>query len=160
MKLRRWTMALLLAGALAPVAYAQSGIIAPPDTQYVPRLGDIMAAIQTRHIKLWFAGKSLNWPLAAYQLDQLKAGLVEAASMYTGIPASNVNTMGDPVQSIADAIAAKDSRRFSRAVGELTAGCNACHQSMGHGYIVMRMPDASPFSDQVFAPQDKLQDKH
>jgi hypothetical protein len=155
MRSHRWRMALLLACALTPVAYAQSGTNAAADTEYVPRLGDIMTAIQTRHMKLWFAGKSLNWGLAAYELGQIKAGLVEAASMYTGIPAANVNTMGDPVQSISDAIEARDSRRFSRAVGELTAGCNACHQSMGHGYIVMRVPDASPFSDQVFAPQDK-----
>ena len=33
---------------------------------YKPGLGDIMGAIQMRHAKLWFAGKSLNWQLAAY----------------------------------------------------------------------------------------------
>jgi hypothetical protein len=26
--------------------------------QYQPRLGDIMSAVQLRHMKLWFAGKA------------------------------------------------------------------------------------------------------
>jgi hypothetical protein len=32
---------------------------------------------------------------------------------------------------------------------------NACHQSIGRSFIVMRMPTASPFSDQVFPAQGK-----
>src|SRR5207237_9639002 len=34
----------------------------------VPLLGDIMNAVQTRHMKLWFAGKAFNWELATYEL--------------------------------------------------------------------------------------------
>jgi hypothetical protein len=50
---------------------------------------------------------------------------------------------------------AKDSGKFAKAFGELTAGCNACHQSMERGFIVMRVPTEDPFSDQRFAPPDK-----
>jgi hypothetical protein len=49
------------------------------------RLGDIMGAAQWRHIKLWFAGKLLNWDLAAYELSQMKGSLVDAATLYPGI---------------------------------------------------------------------------
>jgi hypothetical protein len=112
-----------------------------------------MNAVQSRHLKLWFAGKSLNWQLATYELEQLEAGLAEAALMYSGIPVTNVNTLAEPIQSISDAIAARNGKRFLKAVGALTDGCNACHQSMGRGYIVMRVPEVPPFSDQVFAPQ-------
>jgi hypothetical protein len=49
------------------------------------RLGDIMGAAQWRHIKLWFAGKLLNWDLAAYELSQIKGSLVDAATLYPGI---------------------------------------------------------------------------
>jgi hypothetical protein len=143
--------ALLLSGALVPYAVAQSGLNEP----YVPRLGDIMDAVQSRHIKLWFAGKSLNWELASYELRQLKVGLVEAASLYSDIPVSNVTTMTTPVESLAASIGARDSRRFAKAFGELTDGCNACHQSMGRGFIVMRMPTVSPFGNQVFPPPSK-----
>jgi hypothetical protein len=155
MKLRGWIMALPIVCSLMPLAIAQAGMNASTTEQYVPRLGDLMSAIQLRHMKLWFAGKALNWELAAYELRQLDAGLMEAATLYPGIPVSNVTTMAKPAQSISDAIEARDGRRFAKAVGELTAGCNACHQSMGRGFMVMRVPTEQPFSNQVFPPQAK-----
>jgi hypothetical protein len=75
---------------LAPLAVAQQ------DT-YKPPLGDIMGAIQLRHIKLWFAGKLGNWELATYEVGEIKASLENAAYLYRGIPADLVtNTAGDP----------------------------------------------------------------
>jgi hypothetical protein len=155
MKPFRFLAALLMACCLAPVAFAQPKLDVSPGEQYLPRLGDIMNAMQTRHIKLSLAGKARNWELAAYELRQLKAGLLEAAVMYQGIPVSNVTTMTAPVQAIADAIAARDSERFAKASGELRAGCNACHQSMERGFIVIQTPTAAPFGDQSFAPRGK-----
>ncbi len=152
----KWRGLLVLLVCASPlVAAAQSGVNLPPSEPYVPRLGDIMNAAQLRHMKLWFAGKSQNWELAAYELRQLKASLVEAASLYQGIPVTNVTTMVQPVQAVADAVEARNGQKFSKAYGELTAGFNACHQSIGRGFIFMRMPDTSPFSDQQFAPQGK-----
>ena len=155
MKLKRYMVVLLMAFWLTPLAMAQSGMNLPSTEQYVPRLGDIMNTIQQRHMKLWFAGKARNWELAAYELRQLKVGLMEAASLYSGIPVTNVTRMGEPAQSVANAIEAKDSRRFAKAFSEFTDGCNACHQSIGRGFIIIRMPTVSPFSDQVFPPQAK-----
>jgi hypothetical protein len=159
MKLRGYIVALLMACASALPAIAQPGQstlnASPTNEQYVPRLGDIMNAVQTRHIKLWLAGKAQNWELAAYELRQLKAGLLEAAVLYEGIPVSNVTTVTKPVQSISDAIDAKDSKRFTKAVGELTDSCNSCHQTMQRGFVVIQMPTTSPFSDQSFAPPQK-----
>jgi len=134
---------------LSSFAIAQSEKAGEPNVQ---RLADIMTATQLRHIKLWFAGKASNWKLADYELRQFKASLVEAALLYPGIPVTNVTTMADPVQAVADAIKAKDSRAFESTFSSLTNGCNACHQSMGYGYIVMRVPTSSPFSDQVMPP--------
>jgi hypothetical protein len=159
MKLRGYIVALLMACASAPLAIAQPGQstlnASPTNEQYVPRLGDIMNAVQTRHIKLWLAGKAQNWELAAYELRQLKAGLLEAAVLYEGIPVSNVTTMTKPVQSISDAIDAKDFKRFTKAVGELTDSCNSCHQTMQRGFVAIQMPTTSPFGDQSFAPPQK-----
>ena len=155
MKLSRSTAALLMACCIAPVAFAQPKLDVSPGEQYLPRLGDIMNAVQTRHIKLSLAGKAQNWELVAYELRQLKAGLLEAAVMYPGIPVTNVTTMTAPVEATADAIAARDSRRFVKASGELRAGCNACHQSMERGFITIQAPTAAPFGDQSFAPRGK-----
>src|ERR1700688_2596077 len=155
MKFREYVAALLTVGCLAPSAIAQSKLDPTISEQYVPRLGDIMNSVQTRHIKLWLAGKALNWDLAAYELRQIKGGVVEAAVLYEGIPVTNVTTMTKPVESVADAIAAKDSRRFAKAFGELTDRCNSCHSSMQRGFIAIQPPTASPFSNQSFAPPAK-----
>lgn len=155
MKLRGYIIALLTACSMTSLAIAQSTLEPTTGEHYVPRLGDIMNAVQSRHMKLWFAGKALNWELAAYELRQLKAGLLEAALLYEGIPVTNVTTMTKPLQSVADAIEAKDSRRFATTAGELTDGCNGCHQSMQRGFIVIQTPTASPFGNQVFPPQKK-----
>jgi len=152
MKLRGWMVTLSMMCLSIPVAVAQSGM--PALTNDV-RLGNIMNSVQLWHLKLWAAVKALNWELAAYELRQLTAGVVEAAVLYPGIPVTNVTTMAHPLQAIADAIEAKDSRRFAKSFGELTDGCNACHQSMGRGYIVMRVPTEQPFSNQRFSPQAK-----
>ena len=155
MKLRRYMATLLTFCLLTSLAVARGGMNASITEQYVPRLGDIMNAVQSRHMKLWFAGKALNWELAAYELREIESGLMEAATLYAGIPAANVTRMTGPVQSVADAIEAKDSRRFAKAFAEFTNGCNACHQSIGRGFIVMRVPTESPLNNQMFPPQGK-----
>jgi hypothetical protein len=151
MRVRGWMLA--LAGLGAASAVAAQDLKSPSADQYVPRLGDIMSAAQTRHQKLWLAGKAQNWELAAYELRQLKAGLVEAALLYSGIPVSNVTTLNPSLQSVSDAIDAKDGRKFTKALGGLTEGCNACHQSMERNFVVIKVPpDQKPFANQQFAP--------
>lgn len=155
MRFRLYVVVLPMLLILTSIAVVRSGVAENGNEQRVPRLADIMSTTQLRHMKLWFAGVSSNWKLAAYELRQFKASLSEAASLYPGIPVTNVTTMAGPVQAVADAIEAKDNRAFTKTFGQLTDGCNACHQSMGRRYIVMRVPTASPFSNQVFPVQDK-----
>ncbi|CCD98653.1 hypothetical protein [Bradyrhizobium sp. STM 3809] len=134
---------------------ALSLVVAPVPSnadQYLPRLGDIMNLVQVRHAKLWFAGQAKNWDLAAYELAQLKQSLADAASFYSGLPVDNVTTLSQPIQSISDAIAAKDNKRFASAVTELTSGCNACHATMERGYVAIRIPTDRPFGNQDFRP--------
>ncbi len=150
---RKTMLAVLLASLSMPLLGA-FGLAQGED--YFPRLGDIMNSIQSRHVKLWYAGKAANWDLAAYELQQLKGGLVEAARFYAGIPVSNVTTMAAPVQSVEDAIAARDIARFSKAFAGLTEGCNGCHGSMARSFIVIRVPtEPQPLGDQQFLPQRK-----
>jgi hypothetical protein len=155
MKPRKTLVAATLTCLVAPLAIAQSG---PPDVSvehYVPRLADIMAALQVRHLKLYFAGRAHNWELADFELRQLSAGLAEAAVLYSGIPVTNVTTLAAPVQSLSDAVKAKDEHELLGAIGKLTNGCNACHQSMDRKFIVIGLPTGQPFTNQVFAPQGK-----
>ena len=156
MRSRGWVAAVALASASVSWAMAQSPMNAPSnEQQYVPQLGDIMNAAQSRHIKLWLAGKAANWELAAFEIDRLKASLVEAAVLYSGIPVSNVTTLANPLGDVAGAIEAKDGRGFAKAYNELTAACNGCHQSMGRSFLVIRQPTEQPFGDQVFSSSGK-----
>src|SRR5437868_13422280 len=71
MKLRASVVVLLIVFSSAPALAQseQSNIKATPtNDSSVPLLGDIMNAVQTRHMKLWFAGKAFNWELATYEL--------------------------------------------------------------------------------------------
>ncbi|WP_291850022.1 hypothetical protein [Bradyrhizobium sp.] len=112
-----------------------------------------MSAVQFRPMKLWTAGAQKNWQLAGYQLELVRDSLTEAVALYTDIPVENITMVDPPIRSIERAIAARNSAAFSRAFAELTTGCNACHQSIGRGFIVMKVPAASPFSNQSFSPQ-------
>ena len=39
------------------------------------------------------------------------------------------------------------------AYGRLTQGCNACHATTDHSFVVIKAPDASPFPNQDFQPK-------
>ncbi|MCG6205461.1 hypothetical protein LPW26_12490 [Rhodopseudomonas sp. HC1] len=157
---------LICASALAAIlpTSAQQSPPQQPQAQQIPadatrpgnpRLADLMEATQARHIKLWFAGVTANWKLAAYQTRQIKARLQEAASLYDSLPVSDVTTMAKPIDAVTAAIAAQDSKAFVKAYGELTAGCNSCHRELKLGFIELKTPEMNPFADQVFGVRKK-----
>lgn len=161
MNVRNWCMSLAILACACTTAIAQSEFKPSPNIeQYTPRLVTIMSAAQNQHLKLWFAGKTKNWELAAHELRQLTDSLAEAAMLYPGIPVSNVTTLQNPLLSIADAVMAGDSRKFAASMRKLTDGCNACHSSMDRSYIVMTLPTELPSpGNQVFVPPGTGQKK-
>jgi hypothetical protein len=154
MKVRPFVAAMLAAVASLSVAAAQQpDRAASTDTN--PRLADIMDAVQSRHIRLWFAGKARNWDLAAYEAAQIKTRLEDAAALYQSLPVTNVTTMATPLNEVSEAVRARDSVKFVQAFDLLTAGCNSCHQAIGRGFIAMQTPTSHPFNNQSFAPMKK-----
>lgn len=142
---------LLVAGSVSAVT---AGAGSAANTDYVPQLGDLMNAAQTRHIKLVAAGRAQNWELAAYELEHLSQSLGDAAVLYSGIPVDDITTMTKPLGAVNDAIGAKDGKRFIAAAGELTEKCNSCHQTMNRAFIRIRLPADQPFGDQIFQVQN------
>ena len=141
--------------ALAANAQQKSVPQQPPaasaDEPYQPSLGEFMALQQMRHIKLWFAGHAGNWPLADYEIGELQGGFDEVSQLLGGdIVEQHV---GAPLAALQKAVDGKDSAAFAGAFDSLSAGCNACHQTLDHGFIVIQRPVSLPYSDQVFAPQ-------
>jgi len=160
--LRNAVLLALFAGAItfATLDLGRAQSSAPPQAAqpYRPSLADLMtAAIQPRHIKLGLAGQEKNWPLAAYQLGNLKgafARTAQASPTYrtTDMAGLIEATIKGPMDAVAAAIKAGDPGRFNEAYGQLTETCNACHQSTDHALVVIRAPKESPFPDQDFRP--------
>ncbi|WP_439399263.1 hypothetical protein ACRQ5Q_17865 [Bradyrhizobium sp. PMVTL-01] len=130
----------------------------PAKEPYQPGLGEFMTATQLRHAKLWFAGEQNNWDLAAYEIDEIKEGLEDAARLFPthdGIPvAEMIKTIIDPrIEELEKAVTAQSSTKFTAAFDELTSGCNSCHAGASKPFIRIQRPIASPLTNQNFAPE-------
>jgi hypothetical protein len=139
-------------GALLALA---GGCTAPSQDRYRPGLGEIMSLQQMRHTKLWFAGEVENWPLATYELDELKEGFDDAARLYPtrdDVPVAVLvrDLTAGPLQQLTDAIGDQDRLEFDAAFDSLTGACNACHEAAHFGFNVIRRPTSNPYSDQNF----------
>ena len=143
---------LLILTILAAVAACSHG--------YTPGLGELMSLQQMRHDKLWRAGQEQNWPLAAYELDELGEGFDDVVRFHpthkdSPLALSEIvpKIMGEPLRTAHDAIDAKDPRAFAEAYDRLTEACNSCHQATNFGINVVRRPaDAGWYANQDFAP--------
>ena len=144
---------LLCCGLIVPL-YGAGAEDTKPET-FVPGLGEFMTGIQLRHAKLWFAGKTGNWALAAYELDEIKEGFGDAAQFqpdFKGIAVAKMiqEKTASPIESLEKVIDGKDKKQFATAFDNLTAACNACHQSVGFGFISIQRPTVAPVSNQKF----------
>jgi hypothetical protein len=117
----------------------------------VPGLGEIMTLQQLRHIKLWFAGRAGNWPLADYEIGELNEGFEDVNKLLGGDTVDKA--VGAPMQALQKIIDNKNSAAFPAAFDQLTAGCNSCHHTLDHGFIAIQRPTSLPYSNQNFAPQ-------
>ena len=124
-----------------------------------PQMSALMSMlIQPRHAKLGLAGKAENWPLAAYALKELRQGFAvvsRAVPRWKGLPVPDLAdaAMTQPLTLLDFAIKLRVARQFDEAYGQLTQGCNACHATTDHAFIVIKAPDASPFPNQDFQPK-------
>jgi hypothetical protein len=132
--------------AAASVAEAQDAV-----ETTAPKIGEIMVMQQVRHIKLWFAGQAGNWPLADYEIDQLKDGFDAVDQQLGGDTVAKA--VGTALSAVEKSIDSKDRAAFTSAYDRLTSGCNSCHRMLDHAFVVIGRPTLSPYSDQVFAPR-------
>jgi hypothetical protein len=150
-----FSAALVAACIVAPYAARAQQTPSPPqpaDEPYQPGLGEIMALQQMRHIKLWFAGRSANWPLADYEIGELKEGFEDVDKLIGGDTVEK--QVGAPIKALEKIIADKNRAAFPAAFDKLSAGCNACHHALDHSFIVIQRPAVLPYTNQVFTPQE------
>jgi hypothetical protein len=61
--------------------------------------------------------------------------------------------VSQPLTLLDFAIKLRYRRQFDEAYAGLTSGCNACHATTDHAFVVIKVPDASAFPNQEFAPK-------
>lgn len=118
-----------------------------------------MAQTATRHAKLWFAGQAGNWPLAEYELDELREGFEDAGKFHpthkhiaSPLPRLLASTLDAPLGALEKAVKRQDKASFALAYDGLTAACNNCHQMTEFGFNRVIRPAANPFPNQDFTP--------
>ncbi|HUI66319.1 MAG TPA: hypothetical protein VL126_15855 [Bacteroidota bacterium] len=127
----------------------------------LPGLGEYMTTIQLHAAKLSYAAGASNWPLASYELDELKETFEAVDGLHlskngvqlSGVIESLLNTQLPPLRA---AIKEKSRSAFSRAYGETLQVCNGCHRPAGYPFIVIRPPHAEPVSNQQWTPETAL----
>lgn len=166
--LRSLFAALAMGALVPPVALAQSPENKPAESKpveakpaapkvYIPGLEQFMNVILTEHNKLWFAGRARNWPLAAYELGEIKevmSDVQDYVPVFKGLPLADMMdaVIVKEIAGLEKAIEAQDSKAFAAGFDRLTAACNACHQGTENGFIVIKRPVRPAFTNQDYRP--------
>jgi hypothetical protein len=125
-----------------------------------PQMAALMSMlIQPRHAKLGLAGQAENWALAGYALKELRQGFLvisRAVPRWKGLPVPDLfdAAVSQPLAQLDFAIKANEPHQFGEGYARLTAGCNACHATTDHPFVVIKAPDsAAAFPNQDFQPK-------
>ena len=159
---------LALGLALRPTAPTPEGSETPEAAVEPEELAHHMAYIQRYAEKLYFAGVNDYAPLAQFYVEELEetfeavesGGYVEEGREVAEL----VQTVALPaVEGVERAVAAQalstgaSGSAGARALFEaryagLVQACNSCHETTGHGYVRIVVPQASGFPNQDFRP--------
>src|SRR5437868_3127882 len=144
--------------APAPAAAEEKRAADADPSAFNPQLGALMnMVIQPRHTKLGLAGAAENWALASYYFKELKLGFAvvsRAVPRWKGLPVPDLfEAAVEPTFAVLDfAIKAGEPRQFKESYEKLTTGCNNCHATTDHSFVVIKAPDASNYPNQEFKP--------
>jgi hypothetical protein len=127
---------------------------------YVPGLEQFMNVILMEHNKLWFAAKARNWPLAEYELGEIKevmGDVQDIVPVFKNLPLADMldAVVTKEIVDLEKAIAAKDYKKFVAGYDKLNAACNACHEGTENGFVVIKRPTRPAFTNQDYAPHKK-----
>jgi hypothetical protein len=160
---RRMIAATLACVVIPLVVHAQTPAPAAPPAAaaapkvYVPGLEQFMNVILIEHNKLWFAAQAGNWPLAAYELGEIKeimGDVQEVVPVFKNLPLDKMldAVITKEIVDLEKAVEAKNLRKFVVAYDKLNAACNACHQDTENGFVVIQRPTLPAFTNQDYRP--------
>ncbi len=121
---------------------------------YKPGFGEMMNAIQSHHLKLWYAGKNQNWKLAEFEIKELNEVVENIEKFQSNRKETELIDMMNPaLDSLRMAISQKDDNLFVNSYTGLTNSCNSCHKLTDFEFNTVKVPEGeSPFPNQNFKP--------
>ena len=124
----------------------------------MPGLEQFMNVILIEHNKLWFAAKARNWPLAEYELGEIKevmGDVQDIVPVFKNLPLKDMLdvVITKEIVDLEKAIEAKDFKKFAAGYDKLNAACNACHQGTENGFVVIKRPTQPAFTNQDYRPR-------
>jgi hypothetical protein len=87
---------------------------------YTPSLAVVMGLIQVSHFKLWLAGNLRNWPLAEYQLSQMRASLHDCRVLFPNVATADTSAIMRSAEEFRDAIRGGSGIYQNKGAGEVT----------------------------------------
>jgi hypothetical protein len=118
---------------------------------YKPGLGEFMSSVQMHHEKLWFAGTAGNWQLADFEIHEIMEAVDGIKTYAADRPETKRIIMLQPaIDSLNNSIQQKNLSSFKQNFITLTNTCNNCHTAVNYNFNKIKIPEAPPFSNQVF----------
>lgn len=119
-----------------------------------PSQSHAMMDVGYQFANLWFAADKKNWPLARFYFNETRSHIrwtirirpirkhpdgspVDLKAIYDAIDSSSMETLKQ-------AIEAKDSVKFTPAYKQMMESCYACHKANGFDYLRPQMPAQPP----------------
>lgn len=119
-----------------------------------PSQSHAMMDVGYQFANLWFAAEKKNWPLARFYFNETRSHIrwtirlrpirkhpdgspVDLKAIYDAIESSSMETLKQ-------AIEAKDSTTFVSAYKLMMESCYACHKANGFDYLRPQMPTQPP----------------
>jgi len=138
------------ATADAEIAALKKEIAELKKSAYHPELGEQMLILQIRHARLWFAGQSQNWTLAAFELQEIKEAFDAVVEQNADHAIFQPQRLADilpamtkaPILALRDAIDHGSKAEFEKTFDGLSAACTGCHKAAGTDFLVIQRPTA------------------
>lgn len=119
-----------------------------------PSQSHAMMDVGYQFANLWFAGEKKNWPLARFYFNETRSHIrwtirIRPIRKHPDGSAVDLKAIFDAIDStvmetLKQAIEAKDSTKFVSSYKELVESCYACHKANGFNYLRPQIPTQPP----------------
>jgi hypothetical protein len=113
-------------------------------TALQPGLARLMPDIGTRFWKCCYAARAENWPLAIWQLKELRKLMLQGKVTRPKYGVDLDEYIHDDIQPLIEALEAQDLPRFERIFHDATDAANELHRRWKKPWIVWKLPDMPP----------------